>query len=777
MASMRGPEVRGGIDALKTLRIIGESHSRADALNKVLGKEVYTGDLKMPGMLVGKVLRSPYPRAKILNIDASRAARLPGVKAVVTGGEFKFTHGVLMRDRPYYCWDEVRYVGDPVAGVAAIDEDTAEEALSLIRVDYKELVPVLDAVEAMKPGSPLVHEAMMSYWHGPGVNPIEGTNVCDHVTIRKGDVDRGFSQADHIFEDTFRTAAVHHCFLEPHVSISQVDPSDKITIWTAQQHPHKTKEEVAESLGIPEDQVRIIVPAVGGGFGGKLWMKTEALSIPLAKKVKDFRPVRVALTTQEEFSAATVKHPLLIRIKTGVKKDGRILARKTELIFDTGAYADVGPAVCKFGAIASGGPYEIDNIWTDRYLVYTNKMVSGAWRSLGSSQTIWGVESHMDAIAHELGMDPIEFRLKNVLKRGSSTITGERLNDIGIEACLLRVKDALEWQKEKRKGRGKGIAVTLHLCLRPTVSSAVVKINENGSVNVLSSTVDLGQGSETILRQIAAESLGVKVENVQVCRPDTDVTPYDYGVSGSRSTFCSGNAVRLAALHARQQLLKVASEKLGVKPDDLDIREGAVVVRGFEDEETPIHKFPLGFREGKPILGVGSFTTDDEQKHTPMDPSTGQSPNPVSFWIFAAQGVEVEVEEETGKIRVLKVVSAHDVGKAINPLNCQQQIEGAIGMGIGISLMEEIKTEAGRVKNPNLVDYKMPTAKDMPEMVPILVEVPEEKGPFHARGLGEPAVAPTPPAVANAVFDSIGIRINDLPITPDKVLRELKRKK
>jgi CO/xanthine dehydrogenase Mo-binding subunit len=760
---------------LNELGIVGKSYPRAEGKNKVLGKEVYTGDLKFPGMLMGKVLRSPYARAKVLNIDVSKAARLAGVKAIVTGEDFRFMYGFMVRDRPYYCWDEVRYIGDSVAGVAAIDEDTAEEAISLIKVDYEELTPVLDVVRAMEPGSPLVHAEIMRYWRASSVDPVKGTNICDYVKIRKGNIDKGFGEADYVFEDTFSTPAVQHCSLEPHVSIAQVDPSGKITIWTSQQHPYKTRAELADSLGIPDHKVRIIVPAVGGAFGGKIWMKTEALSVPLAMKVKDFRPVRVTLSREEEFYTV-VKHPLLLRIKTGVKKDGRIVARKAELIFDTGAYADIGPFVSRWGAIASSGAYEIPNIWTDSYLVYTNKMISGAWRSLGTSQTIWGVECHMDSIADKLGIDPIEFRLKNVLKEGSSTTMGERLNKVGIEECLLKVKEGIGWGKKGVAGRGKGVALTLHLAGRPSVSSAVVKVNDNGTANVLTSAVDLGQGSETILRQIAAEALGFKVENIQICRADTDVTPYDIGVSASRSTFTAGNAVRLAALDARQQLIRIASEKLEVKADDLEIREGAVVVRGFEDEEIPVGRLPMGLEGGKPILGVGSFTTDEKEKHIPMDPLTGQSPNSAHFWLFAAQGVELEVERETGKIKILKVVSAHDVGKAINPLNCEQQIEGAIGMGIGISLMEEVKTEDGRIKNPNLVDYKMPTAKDMPEMVPIIVEVPEEKGPFHARGLGEPAVAPTPPAVANAVFNAIGIRIKDMPITPDKILRELKRK-
>jgi len=758
---------------MDNLKIIGKPITRVDIMGKVTGKAIYTTDLKFPGMLFGKVLRSPYPHAKVLNIDTSRAARLLGVKGVVIGKDFEFTYGNSIQDQPYYCWDEVRYIGDPVAGVAAIDEDTAEEALSLIMVDYEELPAVTDVLKAMEPNSPLVHENMINYWRAPGIYPIAGTNICNHVKIRRGDIDEGFKKADYVFEDLFRTPAVQHCHLEPHVSIAMVDPSGKITIWTSNQFPYTARRELMNSLKIPANKIRIIVPEVGGAFGGKFWAKTEALSAALALKLKKGRPVKVSLTRQEEFTATSgVRHQSIIKLKTGVKRDGRLIARKAELIYDTGAYATLGPAVSKYGALVSAGPYEIPNVWTDSYSVYTNKMISTAFRSLGTSQPIWAIENHMDIIADELGIDPIEFRLRNVLKDGSMTATGQQLDNVGVRECIMKVKQALEYGSTNKNNRGKGIALTQHLAIHPASSAAMVKINEDGTVNILTSSVDLGQGFKTIISQIAAEILGMRVEDFKVSLPDTDVTPYEDGAS-SRTTFSMGNAVRLAAMDARQQLLNVASEKMEANPEDLEINDGFIRVRGSPNKKISIQELPLGYREGKPIIGRGAYN----EKNIPMDPATGQSSNPVSFWMFAAHGAEVEIDRETGKVKVLKVVSAHDVGKAINPINCEQQIEGAIGMGIGISLMEEIKSENGKTINPNFVDYKMPTAMDMPEMIPILVEIPENKGPFYARGLGEPAVAPTPPAVSNAIYDAVGVRIKELPITPDKVLKALREKR
>jgi CO/xanthine dehydrogenase Mo-binding subunit len=754
------------------LEIVGKPVKRVDGRSKVTGETLFTTDLKLPGMLFGKALRSPCPHAKIVNIDTSRAARLPGVKAVVTGKDFMFTYGRSVQDQPFFCWDKVRYVGDPVAGVAAVDEDTAEEALYLIRVDYEELSPVLDVYKAMEVGSPLVHEKMMEYPRSPSVQPVPQTNICAHVKMRKGNIEQGFKEADHVFEDTFHTAAVQHCHLEPHVSVAQADSSGKITIWTASQKPFDLRRGLATSLGIPSNQIRVIVPELGGGFGGKVWVRSEAISVALALKVKQNRPVKATLTREEEFSATSgVKHPAHIKVKTGTTRDGRIVARKVESIYDTGAYADSGPGVAAYGAFVSPGPYEVPHVWTDSYTVYTNKMVATSWRSLGSAQMMFAIESQMDIIADSLGIDPVELRLKNLVHEGSFTVTGQQLKKTGIRECLLKVKEAMKWDSnDKTTNRGKGIALLQHLSILPASSSAAVAINEDGTAKVICSNIEMGQGSETVMTQIAAETLGMNLGDIRITLPDTDVTPFDVGATSSKQTFYMGKAIQLAAQDARQKLLTVASDKLEANPDDLEIRGGWIWVKGSPDKKIPIKKLPLG-ADGVPIVGHGAFQTEDA---VPADSETGYSPNPIGFWMFAAQGIEVEVDRETGRVRILRVVSAHDVGKAINPFNCEQQIEGGIGMGVGISLMEEIKTQNGKTINPNFVDYKMPTAMDLPaEIVPILVEVPEEDGPFGARGLGEPATGATAPATANAIFRAVGVRVKEIPMTPDKILRAL----
>jgi len=396
--------------------MIGVSVPRIDAIEKVTGKALYATDIKIQGMLYGKVLRSPLSHAKILNVDISRAQKLPGVKVVVTGKDLIRRYGTCIQDQPYYCFDKVRYIGDPVAGVAAIDSDIAEEALELIKVDYEELPPALDPVKAMEPGSPLVHEDLENYWHGPHYFPVSGSNICNHFKLRRGDIEEGFRQSDFISEDTFKTPMVQHCHLEPHASIAQVSPSGQITIWTNTQHPHSCRRELSRSLGIPMNQVRVIVTYVGGGFGGKVYLKVEPLCVVLAMKVKNNRPVKIVLTREEEFYATSiVRHPSVIQIKTGVKKDGTLMARQVKLVMDTGAYADAGPPITRNAGFSCNGPYKISNIWVDSYCVYTNKTIAGAFRGFGIPQIMWAIDSQMDILAEGIGMDPVEFRLKNAL--------------------------------------------------------------------------------------------------------------------------------------------------------------------------------------------------------------------------------------------------------------------------------------------------------------------------------------------------------------------------
>jgi len=765
---------------LEGLLVVGKSIPRVDAVEKVIGKAIYGTDVKFAGMLYGKVLRSPIPHGRILHVDTSRALRLPGVKAVVTGKDLMATYGTTIQDQPFYCYDKVRYIGDPVAGVAAVDEETAEEAVGLIRADYEELPAIFDPLEAMAPDAPLIHEDLGEYWHGPHYFPVPGTNICNHFKLRKGDVEEGFRQSDYVSEDTFRTQMVQHCHLEPHAAVVQVDPSGRILIWSNTQHPYTCVRELSRALGIPMHKIRVMVTKVGGGFGGKAYLKLEPLCYVLALKVKNNRPVKITQTRLEEFVGTTVvRHPTVVTVKTGVKKDGSLTARKITLVYDTGAYAEGGPVVTRNPGFSSNGPYHIPNMWVDSYCVYTNKTVGGAFRGLGIPQMMWAVDSQMDILAEKIGMDPVEFRLKNALEVGSVTATGQVLTtSVGIKECIRKAAEAIGWkQRKKVRGRGVGIGVMHKMTMTPASSSAFLKLNEDGTAEVQASTVDMGQGSNTVLAQIAAEELGLRMEDVRIVSPDTDLTPYDHGTSSSRSTFYMGNAVKAAATDAKKQLLEVAADLLEANPLDLEVHQGIISMKGSPERNISVGNIPMGgsyLGKGKPIIGRGTFNVPDA---TSLDRETGQGAMPAVFWMYAAQTAEVQVDEETGKVKVLRIASAHDVGKAINPSACEQQIEGALGTGIGTTLMEEIKFDGGKTINPNFVDYKLPTSMDMPEMIPIMVETIHNRGPYGAKGLGEPALAPTAPAIANAIYDAVGVRIKELPITPDKILRALKEKR
>jgi 4-hydroxybenzoyl-CoA reductase alpha subunit len=755
--------------------IIGSSVPRIDAVEKVTGTTVYGPDLKLPGMLQGKILRSPLPHARVLHVDTSRAERLSGVKAVATGRDLSVRYGLVIQDQSPYCFDKVRYIGDPVAGVAAVDADTAREALELIKVEYEELPPVFDPLRAMEPGAPLVHEDLGSYWYVPIFFPGAGTNICNHFKIRKGDVEEGFRAADFITENTFTTPMIQHCHLEPHVTTAKFEPSGQVTIWSSTQHPYSVRRETARILGLPINRVRVIVTTLGGGFGGKVLLKLEPMCVALAMKVKDFRPVRVLLTREEEFYASVVRHPTRTSIKAGVRKDGTLAALKTKMIFDTGAYADAGPVVARSSGMAITGPYRVPHVWSDSYCVYTNKPIAGAFRGFGVPQLMWAMDSTMDMLAEGIGMDPVELRLKNALEEGDISATGQVLHSVGIKECIRKAAEAIEWEKKPKKYRGKGIGTLYKMTQTPSSSSAFVKMSEDGSVEVLCSTVDMGQGSNTVFAQVAAEELGVEVNKVKIVSPDTNVTPFDHGTASSRSTFHMGNAVKLAAAEAKKRLFEVAADQLEVRPEDLESRAGFIYVKGSKGPGTPISVIRMGITYGKghPITGSGTFSVPDA---TPLDQETGQGAYPSIFWLYGAQGAEVEVDPDTGKVDVLKITAAHDLGRVLNPLNCEQQVEGAVVTGVGIALLEEMVVQDGKPVNRNFRDYRIPTSMDSPPVTSLFVEATHKDGPFGAKGVGEPALAPTAPAIGNAVYNAIGVRIKDLPITPEKILKALKEK-
>lgn len=753
---------------------VGKNIPKIDALEKALGKAVYINDITIPGMLYGKVLRSPHPHARILRIDVSRAQKAHGLRALITADSLPDgRYGPFIKDEPILARAKVRYIGEPVAAVAAIDPDAAEDAIGLIEVEYEELPAVFDPLDAMKPDAPQIHEDLGSYF---SVFPaIQEGNVCSHTTFVEGDVEKGFREADVVVEETFRTHMHHQAYIEPSGAIAQMDPSGRFTVWSSSQGIFITQSRISESLKIPMSKIRVIAPRVGGGFGGKIETHVQPICVVLAKKAD--RPVKIILSREEEFSATRPRHPTVISGKLGVSQNGKIVAKEMVNIFDTGAYADDGPGVAGFGSLMARGPYRVPNLKIDGYCVYTNKVKTGAFRGFGNPQTSFASESLMDMAAREIGMDPLEFRLKNALDPGDRSLGGQVLQSVGIKECLTKAAEAIDWKGDKKgKCRGRGIASINHISGLLTVS-AIVRINEDGTVSLQIGTMDVGQGSDTILCQICAEELGIPLEEISILTGDTDATPYTWATSASRVTYTGGNAVKRAAEDAKGQLLDLAADQLGVEREALECKGKRISVKKDPDKGLTFQQ--LGaiscWVRGGPIIGKESFMVEE-----PAFDRSGFEGFPfgtMTAYIFAAQTAEVEVDIETGQIRIIRGASAHDVGYAVNPQNVEGQIEGGYAQGLGYALTEETVFDAGKVINPSFADYKILPATDVPPLKPIIVEAHDETGPFGAKGVGEPGLVGVAPAVANAVFDALGIRITELPITPERVLREIKSKR
>jgi CO/xanthine dehydrogenase Mo-binding subunit len=765
--------------------VVGHSIYRSDANPKVNGRALHVGNIEMPGMLHVAVLRSPYAHARVRRIEKSRAEKLAGVAVVLTGVEIARMPGVdphfgpAFRDQPILAVDKACYIGDPVVAVAAVDRRTAEDALELVEIDYEPLPAVHDVLEAARPGSPLVHEQ-----HKPAkafadlahVKEGQRSNICYHFKLRTGDVDKAFAEADHLFEDTFSSPPAQHMPMEPHVSLAYIDEHERLNIWTASQSPSYVRTEISATFGIPMNRIRVRVPYIGGGYGAKLYAKLEPLVTVLALITK--KPVRYALTREEEFLTIT-KHKVVTKIKTAVK-NGAITARKCEVFYDTGAYAEIGPRIGHKSGYTSAGPYRIPNVWIDSYCVYTNKVPAGAFRGFGVPQVIWAYDSQTDMIARQLGADPLEFRLQPALEEGERFATGTPVKSFGIKEAMRQAAQALEWSKPRgsqsgTKLCGKGIAAGVKAVLTPSISGAIVILNADGSANVLSSTVEMGQGSETTMGQIVAEELGIQPERIHIVQPDTDVTPYDTITAGSRSTYHMGNAVRMAAAKIKTELYEIVASKLEVDPDDLLVRNGRVVVRGMEERGMAIGEIFLAKFGSLGTTLAAEAVCQPVAAH--MDPETGQSEKCTEYWFPSATGAEVEVDTETGQVKVLKLVCVGDTGTAINPRHCEQQLQGAAIMHLGLTMYEEMIFEEGQLVNGSLLDYQIAAFKDMPETVQsVVVQVPHGDGPFGAKGAGETGALTVAPAIANAIHDAAGVRIRDLPITPEKVLRALAEK-
>jgi carbon-monoxide dehydrogenase large subunit len=765
---------------------IGQPTTRVDAEQKVSGQAVYGYDLVLPKMLHGKVVFSTKPHAKIKRIHVEKARQYPGVVAVITGKDAPWTHGESVKDKPFLAQDKVRYIGEPVAAVAAEDEDTAQAAAALIEVEYEDLPAYFSPEEACKPGAVPIHEEFVSYRKMDFIVASPAMpNVCEHFKLRTGDVEEGFRESDLILEERYSVPMIQHAAMEPHSSHAQVDPeTGRVTIWVANDAPFRALHEISEALELPKEKIRFINPLQGGGFGSKGGLKVETIAVALAYHTKG-RPVRVKFNRQETFISTLTRHEAVVTIKSGVKKDGTLWAREMTIYWGAGAYAEKSPTVCIRGSLPAPGPYRIPHVKVDGYAVYTNKPIAGSYRGYGIPQGAWACEQHMDELAKRLGADPLDFRLKNVFVDGDLSYWGERLHNVGLTETLIKAAEAIEWDKKdqrlkgtKVKGlkMGKGLACIAKPTRTPTTSAAGVLIDGRGEITVLAGTVEIGQGCNTILSQIAAEELKVPIEKVSIAPLDTDIIPFDASTTSSRSTYHMGNAVKRAAVDAREKLFEIAGPMLEAGKADLGFDDGKIYLK-----EHPEMVLPLGeivrrkFGPNGVLRGDGSYTFEIGKD---LDLETGHSEHASAFYMYATQAAEVAVDEETGRVRLLSMSAAHDVGKAINPLNCVAQIEGGLAMGIGSALHEELVIdEKGKARNPSFLDYHLVTSLDLPRMIPIIVECPEPEGPYGAKGLGEPGLAPTPAAIGNAVADALGIRIYDLPLTPERVYWAIEGKK
>lgn len=767
------------------MEFVGTSVKRVDGIKKVTGSLKYVDDMKMHGMLYAAVKRSIHPHAKILNIDISKAKELKGVVDVVVGKDFAKRVGLYLEDKTFLAVDKVRYRGEAVAAVVAKTEEIAHEAVKLIDVKYEVLPAVTNAVEGLREDAPLVHPDLEEYNWAPIFFPKPGTNISNHYKLRKGDTDKGFEEADVIIENDFYVPHVQHVPIENHSAIAKMDPDGFLTVWASCQSPFAVRQALAVAFDIPLNKIRVISPAVGGGFGGKAGTTLEGIVIPLAMRTNG-KPVKLTYSREDEFVNSFVRQGLHAKIKTGATKDGKIVAIKNEFIWDGGAYTEYGVNIVKSAGYASTGPYDIPNVWTDSICVYTNHPVGGPYRGFGMCEIHFAIEQNMDSIADKLAIDKVDIRRINGLKPGGLTATGEQLEVCGLQDCLDQVVEDIDYHKKEEsnksnKVRGKGIAFGFKAPSMPNnvASSAIIRFNEDGTAHLLTSAQDIGQGSDTALTQIAAETLSIPPEKITIKTGDTDHTPYEWQTVASRITYCAGNAIQLACEDAKDQLLELAQLKLGIFKRDLEFKDGNIVSKIYPDKKVSIAELSLGLTmpDGSgihgPIVGRGSFIPPNVRN---ADKKTGLGDKPVAFWTFGCQGVDIEVDTETGNIKVLKVASSFDVGKVINPQLIEAQIEGAIVQGLGTGIFEELILKDGKVLNPDFVDYKIPTSDDMPEMIIKFVENPEETGPFGARGVAEPAMVPTAPAIANALYNAIGIRINSLPITAEKVLNAIKEK-
>jgi len=769
--------------------IIGKRVPKLDALDKATGRAQYGHDLDLPGTLVGKILYANVPHAHILNIDTSRAEQVRGVKAVLTGKHnpaHKFGYG---GDNTPLKANKVRCRRDEVAAVAAMDEDAANEALELIRVEYAELPALFSAEAALADGAPLVHEE-------------RANNLFMRYNYAHGEAERAFDDADEIVEEEYFLPYVTHAAMETSFVLAAFDLQNRLTLWSTTQIPFLLQRDLSEALGIPGRDIRVVQPTIGGAFGRGLDVYPfEPICALLAKH--SGKPVRIAFTRDEEFFATVTRQPAHVKMRTAAKRDGTLWARDARILLDAGAYISWGAVTPLVMMETTASLYRVPHAKFVADVVYSNNPPTGAMRGYGNPQSTFFVETQMDMLAEKLGMDPVEFRLRNANIPNEETPQGLKITSCGLRECITEVAERIGWERRNSEfgirnseshkehatsqfpiphspiRRGIGIACTLNVgggarIYRSDGCGATVKVDDFGRVTLVSGSTEIGQGSETALAQIVAEALGVRVEDITVINSDTSVKPWDVGTHASRTTFIAGNAAWIAANDAKRQILDAASKLLNAPPEELECRDRLIRMRGdtktiaFDKVVRSLH-----YREGGAVV-IGTGWYDPPTKLVDKDTYKG---NISAAYGFGAQAAEVEVDTETGQVRVLKIIAAHDVGRAINPMYVEGQIEGGAQMGVGYALTEELQVREGRVLNPSLLDYRMPTALDMPQIESVIVETGDPEGPFGAKGVGEMGGTPTAAAIANAVYNAVGVRLNQLPMTGERVLRALKEKR
>ena len=753
--------------------VVGRRLPMHDAAAKVKGSAQFTADLTLPGMLHGKILRSNIPHGKILHIDTSRAEKLPGVKGVATGKEIPDRlYGIVPKARDEYALakEKVRYIGDDVAAVCAVDPEIAEEAVQLIKVDYEELPAVFDPLEAMKEGAPLIHEGVLN-------------NTSFSIRKEFGNAEKGFAESDFVFEDSFFSQAVNHAPLEPHAALAQYDSlRGEVTIWSSTQIPFFLRRNLSSTLQIPESKVRVIKPKVGGGFGQKIDMFAKDFCACWFA-IKLGKPVKFVYEREEVFISTRQRHPMYITVKTGVKKDGTILAQQFKAHADGGAYNSTAPTMIALSCFFLMIPYHVPNLVYEGHHVYTNKPVGGAMRGHGIPQARFAVERQLDMIAERIGVDPAEIRMKNSIHAGEPHPAKFIINSCGFYDSVKKAADAIGWKEKRGKlpfGRGVGLAGASFPSgvsnMSHISSGAVVQLGQDGAVNVLSGAADIGQGAETVISQIVAEELGVLMEDVRITAADTGVTPLDPGTFGSGVTVRAGNAARLAALEAKNKLFEFVARKLEANPEDLVAANRKIFVKGSPETGMTFKDAIKGYQYADlpmPIVGRASWFPPATEPTTLFKEDGNFAPS----YSFMTQSAEVEVDLDTGRVKLLKMATAHDCGRAINPMLVEGQLEGSVVGGMGQALYEDVIVEKGQVMNPSFLDYGFPTFLEMPEIETLEVETDDPIGPFGAKEAGEGTQLSPAPAIVNAIYDAIGIDFKELPVTPEKILRELEKKR